>query len=121
VNVVLALLTIAAAGASLMMGMASPIYGNGSADLVPALDSNLRFLGGLGLGLGLTLLWITPSIERQGTLFRVVWGCAFLGGAGRIVSWLTVGAPPLPMLLFALIEVCIIPGLIYWQWRVQSS
>jgi Domain of unknown function (DUF4345) len=40
----------------------------------PVLDSNLRFFWGVCLGIGLAMLWLVPSIERQGTLFRALWG-----------------------------------------------
>jgi Domain of unknown function (DUF4345) len=32
----------------------------------PVLDSSLRFFGGIWLGIGLAMLWLVPSIERQG-------------------------------------------------------
>jgi hypothetical protein len=40
----------------------------------PVLHSNLRFFGGVWLGIRLAMLWLVPSIERQGTLFRALWG-----------------------------------------------
>jgi hypothetical protein len=119
-NVVLALLTVGLAGASFILGTDSPIYG-GSVPNIPALDSNLRFMGGLGLGLGFALLWITPTIEKRGTIFRVVWLCALAGGIGRLVSAYIVGVPPTPMIVFALIEVPGVPLLIYWQHRVAAA
>jgi hypothetical protein len=48
----------------------------------PVLDSNLRFLGGIWLGIGLAMLWLVPSIERQGTLFRALWV-----GAPLFIHW----------------------------------
>lgn len=121
VNVLLALLTIMLAGASLLFGADSPVYEPGSLTSTPALDSNLRFMGGMGLGLGLALLWITPNIERHTTVFRVVWLCALLGGLGRLLSAAMAGMPPLPMILFAAIEVPGVPLLIYWQTRVAAA
>ena len=109
VNAILALVTIGIAGASLFLGVESPIYENGAVPALPSLDSNLRFMGGLGLGLGLALLWITPRIERHGTVFRVVWLSALLGGLGRLVSIALVGSPPMPLLVFTLIEVPGVP------------
>jgi hypothetical protein len=119
-NTLLALLTIALAGASLVFGTDNAIYTN-AVPTIPSLDSNLRFMGGVGLGLGIALLWITPSIEKKGALFRVIWLCALAGGAGRLISAVVVGAPPAPMILFALIEVPGVPLLIYWQHRVARA
>jgi hypothetical protein len=53
--------------------------------LIPVVNSNLRFFGGVWLGLGLAMLWLVPSIERHGILFRALWGAIFLGGAGRLL------------------------------------
>ena len=36
------------------------------------LDSNMRFFGGLWMGFGIAMLWLVPSIERQGVLFRAL-------------------------------------------------
>jgi hypothetical protein len=119
-NLILALLTIFLAGASVIFGTNSPIYGSSVISAIPALDSNLRFAGGMGLGLGVALVWITPRIERHTTVFRLVWICALLGGLGRLVSYALVGQPPMPMLVFTLIEVPGAPLLIWWQNAVAS-
>lgn len=120
-NVILAILTVGLAGNSIIFGTQNSIYG---LDLVPesaALDSNLRFMGGLGLGLGLALLWLIPTIEKHGLLFRTIWIAALLGGIGRLISFFVVGLPPVPMILFTIIEVPGVPLLIYWQYRVSKQ
>lgn len=88
---------------------------------MPALDSNLRFMGGAGVGLGVALVWITPKIEQHTTVFRVVWLCPLAGGSGRLISAAFVGVPPLPMLVLTIIEVLGVPLLLIWQSRVASS
>lgn len=120
-NAALAIITIMLAGASLLLGADSPVYGSEVIPQLPSLDSNLRFMGGMGLGLGLALLWITPRIEKQGKIFQVVWICALLGGIGRIISFAMVGLPPLPLVIFTIIEVPGVPLLIYWQVQVAKS
>ena len=37
------------------------------------------------------MLWLVPSIERQGVLVRALWGAVFLGGVGRLLSMVTLG------------------------------
>lgn len=120
-NALLALLTISLAGASLLMGVDSPVYRSGEIPPLPALDSNLRFMGGVGVGLGVVLLAIVPTIERQTLLFRVIWLCALAGGIGRLISAASVGMPPPPMIAFAALEVPGVPLLIYWQHRVAEA
>lgn len=120
-NALLGFATAALAGMSLALGAASPVYAGEGVPEVPALDSNLRFFGGMGLGLGLILLWVTPSIERHTTLFRAVWICALLGGIGRLVSMAVVGQPPVPMIVFTAIEVPLVPVLLVWQSRVAAD
>lgn len=114
-------MTIGLGGASLLFGVESPVYNAADIPPVPVLDSNLRFMGGLGLGLGLSLLWILPTIEKQVMIFRLIWLCALLGGVGRLVSLAQVGVPPLPLIVFAAIEVPGVPLLIYWQYRVSRA
>lgn len=120
VNGFLALLTIFLGGASLLLGIDSPIYPDGLPEL-PVLDSNLRFLGGLGVGLGVALLWIIPAIEKHTTVFRIIWLCALVGGIGRIISAVAVGVPPTPILIFTAVEVPAVPLLIFWQTRVAAA
>ena len=74
-----------------MLGVKDPLYRPLGLPEAPVLDSNLRFFGGLWLGIGLALLWLVPAIEREGTLFRALWVAVFLGGVGRVLSWLLIG------------------------------
>jgi Domain of unknown function (DUF4345) len=80
-----------ATGIVTMLGVKDPLYRPLGLPAAPVLDSNLRFLGGIWLGIGLAMLWLVPSIERQGTLFRVLWVAVFLGGVGRVLSWIVIG------------------------------
>lgn len=115
VNVVLALWILFRAGLTLFQGTHNPLYGAAAVPELAALDSNLRFLGGIGVAMALLLLWLTPAIAERTTAFRVVWGCRLLGGVGRLVSVAAVGPPPKPMLVFTVSEVFVIPLLLYWQ------
>lgn len=113
-----AIATIGLGAVQVGFGTESPIYSAAKLPGFPILDSNLRFFGGMALGLGLILLWIVPSIERQAALFRAVWICAVLGGIGRLISAATLGAPSNLLLGFTLLEVIGAPAFIYWQHRI---
>ncbi|KJC62441.1 membrane protein [Bradyrhizobium sp. LTSPM299] len=117
---VLALVPIVT-GVITMLGVSDPLYASAGVPALPVLDSNLRFFGGVWLGLGLSLLWLTPRIESQTVLFRVVWGAIFLGGVGRLLSILLVGSPPIPFVGFTALELIGAPLFVYWQHRVAAT
>lgn len=103
------------------LGVNSPVYGSLARLGSPVLDGNLRFFGGMGLGLGLLLLWILPRIERETDLYRAFWFCAFVGGLGRLISIAVVGSPPALFVGITALEVGGAPVFIYWQHRVAVA
>lgn len=121
VNGLVGLATVGLGTVQLLFGVSSPLYADAHLPRFPVLDSNLRFFGGMGLGLGLVLLWILPSIEKQAALFRAVWICALLGGVGRLISVAAVGSPSHLLAAFTLLEVIGAPVLIYWQHQLATS
>lgn len=104
-----------------LRGVADPLYAPVNSPHVILLDTNLRFFSGLWLGLGLALLWLIPSIEKQTVPFRIIWGAIFVGGVGRVLSILLAGAPPAPFVFFTLLEILGAPLFIYWQHRVAQT
>jgi Domain of unknown function (DUF4345) len=120
VTALLALIPIAT-GIVTLLGIRDPIYRRLGLPSSPILDSNLRFFGGIWLGLGLAMLWLVPTIEHQGVLFRALWMAVFLGGVGRLLSWIVIGAPPVPFIGFTLLELVGSPLFIYWQYRIAQS
>lgn len=71
--------------------------------------------------MGLALLWVVPSIEQEGVLFRALWVAVFLGGVGRLLSWFLIGVPPKPFVGFTMLELLGAPLFIYWQARVAHA
>ena len=117
---ILSLIPIAT-GIIAMAGVADPLYAALDLPRSPLLDSNLRFFGGVWLGLGLGMLYLVPSIQRQTVLFRVLWGAVFLGGIGRALSSAFVGLPPLPFMGFTALEIIGAPLFVFWQKQVEGS
>ncbi|MEJ6022220.1 DUF4345 domain-containing protein [Ramlibacter sp. PS4R-6] len=105
-------------GLATMLGVHDPIYSSLRLPENALLDSNLRFFGGVWLGLGVAVYWLIPRLETQVALFRAVWVMIFLGGIGRLLSMLLVGAPPLPFVLFTVLEVLGAPAFIAWHARL---
>ncbi len=58
-----------------------------------ALDSTYRYFGGVYLGVALLALWCLPRIEERANALVVATGAIFLGGIGRLISIVAVGAP----------------------------
>ncbi len=103
-----------------MFGIDDPIYASAGLPDNALLDSNLRFFGGVWLGLGVAVFWLIPNIEKQTVLFRVVWGMIFLGGFGRLVSMLIHGLPPIPFIAFTVLEIVGAPIFVAWQARLAK-
>ena len=116
---VLALIPILT-GAITMMGVHDPLYAALDLPGNPLLDSNLRFLGGVWLGLGLAAFWMVPRLRAQTVLFRVVWGAIFIGGLGRLLSMLVVGWPPALFIAFTVLEIVGAPLFVGWHARVVN-
>jgi hypothetical protein len=104
-----------------LLGLRDPLYVRFGVVPNVVLDSNLRFFGGLWLGVGIAMYWMLPSIERQTALFRALWGMIFLGGIGRVTSILATGAPPSPFLGVLVLELVGAPLFILWQRRVARA
>lgn len=101
-----------------MFGLSDPIYASANLPANALLDSNLRFLSGVWLGLGLAVFWLIPRIETQTVLFRVLWGMIFLGGVGRLLSMFFLGWPPIPFIAFTVLEIVGAPIFVAWQARL---
>lgn len=108
-------------GAVGMMGLSDPLYASAAIPAQALLDSNLRFLSGIWLGLGLAVFWLVPRIEQQTVLYRLLWGMIFIGGIGRLLSMVFAGLPPLPFIGFTVLEIVGAPIFVLWQARVASS
>jgi hypothetical protein len=106
-----------------MMGVHDPLYASLHLPEDATLDSNMRFLAGvwLGLGLGLASWWLVPRIAQETVLFRFLWLMIFLGGIGRLVSMVGVGLPLTPFIGFTALEVLGAPLFVYWQHRVAQN
>jgi Domain of unknown function (DUF4345) len=103
-----------------LLGLRDPLYVRFGVVPNAALDSNLRFFSGLWLGLGIALYVILPRIERHGAVFRAFWGMIFLGGVGRLVSWLDAGAPPSPFFGVIALELVGAPLFVLWHRRIEA-
>ena len=84
------------------------------------LDSHVRYLSGLLLGIGLIFWSRIPEIERRPRLFRGLAGIVVLGGIGRLLGVFLAGPPSLPMFLALAMELLVTPLLSVWQARIAA-
>ena len=107
------LVPVFAGAAGVLLGMGMTNVGGSL-----SLNSHLRYLSGLLLGIGIVFWWNIPHIERVGSLFRVLTLIVVIGGLARLFGLLIDGAPPAPMLFGLVMELVITPVLCVWQSRV---
>ncbi|WP_413060979.1 DUF4345 domain-containing protein [Sphingomonas carotinifaciens] len=106
---------IAAGAAGVLLG---PVW-MGRPPLVPVdLDSHVRYLSGIFLGVGMAFTTCIPAIERQGPRFRLLAALVVAGGFGRLGSLMAVGAPSRGHLVGLLLELVLVPLLVLWQFRI---
>jgi hypothetical protein len=110
-----------ATGAVGLLGLRDPLYVRFGVVPNAVLDSNLRFFSGFWLGTGFVVLWLVPRIEKEGSLFRALWGMIFLGGLGRLVSLAGAGAPPWPFYVVMALELLGAPVFVLWQLRIERG
>src|SRR5688572_7864311 len=87
-----------------LFGVENPLYGSVILPHEPLLDTNLRFYSGLWLMLGLAILGTFRAYEQHMSLYQVIWAMIFMGGIGRLLSLVSIGTPPLPIIGLMLLE-----------------
>ncbi len=85
------------------------------------LDSHVRYLSGLLLGIGLTFWWLIPTIEQRTRLVRVLTAIVVIGGLGRLLGLALNGQPSRVMMFALVMELMVTPLLCVWQARVARG
>jgi Domain of unknown function (DUF4345) len=104
-----------------VFGLTGVIFGTGrfldDAAIVPQLDNQFRYLSGIYLLVSFFIWWMVPTIERHGTLIRIMALVLFIGGLARAVSWATVSQPPFFQIGAMILDLSM-PLLAIWQAKV---
>lgn len=97
--------------------LGSGMLGEGSGT-DPALDSHVRYLSGLLLGIGLAYWQAIPTIETRTARVRLLTALVALGGLMRLIGIFRAGYPGHSMLFGLCMELVVTPLICLWQWRV---
>jgi hypothetical protein len=95
------------------------LFGGGASDI--SLDSHMRYLSGLLLGIGLAFWSFVPRITTVTAACRLLTFLVFVGGLGRLVSLIGQGVPSHGMLLGLAMELVVTPALCWWQGRIATD
>lgn len=115
VLVVLGSVAVASGLSGIVLG---PAFIPGGAPATASVDSEYRFANVFWLAAGLTLWWSLPRPRARRTVTRTVLAIAFLGGFARLASVAAVGWPH-PVFIGALVlELVVVPLVIWWHGRV---
>lgn len=98
-----------------------PAFLSGVAAPAPAdLDSHFRYLSGLLFAIGIAFASCIPGIERKTARFRLLAFLVFVGGLGRLVSYVSIGSPGGGHVFGLGMELVAVPLLVLWQARVAG-
>lgn len=108
-------IVVAITGLNVLFGGASAIPGAlGAAETT--VDNELRFFSVFWLAYGVFSFWVARHIQVQYKFIPFIALAFFLGGVGRLISFLTVG-PPASILIPAMVLEFVIPVFIYIFYR----
>ena len=83
-----------------------------------ALDSHVRYLSGLLLGIGVAFWTTLGRPERYGPRYRLLTAIVVVGGLARLYGVILDGPPPAPMLFGLAMELVVTPAVCWWQTRI---
>ena len=114
-------IAVALAGLALVgFGLAGVFFGANFLDLSGnvVMDSYIRFLKGMLLGIGLIYWSSVPDIERHGERITLVTFILVLGAVPRLMAVIGNGVPTIGILVSLAGELIAAPLLWLWQRRI---
>ena len=114
---VLAVIPVASASGEIMLGPQG--VPGGSPDVLPTVDSALRYANAFKFAVG-PVIWSQLAHVERSLALTVALSTVFGGGLARLRSWQQRGRPhPVSVAAFVL-ETVAVPALIVWQRRIAS-
>lgn len=105
--ILLALIPIGTGTFGVITGLS--IGPGGAADRADYFDTEYRFLSGVWLGIGISLIWAAMNIQQRRQVVSVALIAIGLGAVSRLVGAIITGLPPLPFAVAFLIEATYVP------------
>jgi hypothetical protein len=94
------------------------VFADAAAPVDVSLDSHVRYLSGLLLGIGLVFWATLGRPEAHTACYRVMTAIVFLGGLARLGGLAAAGEPDPPMRLALIMELLVTPAICLWQARI---
>ena len=85
------------------------------------LDNQYRYFSGMYLVVAFLLWSIIPAIEKHGRTLLLISAAVFIGGLGRVVSYMTMGAPSQDLVVGMGIELVVPVIFVIWQRAVAAK
>ncbi len=93
------------------------VTGLGGADI----DSEMRFYSVLWMAYGGVALLVARALPQRIWLLRLMLGIFWLGGLGRVISYVAIGAPHPLFLMLMWIEIALPPVLIALPYGARRN
>lgn len=87
-------------------------------DANPDLDSHVRYLSGLLLGIGIAFVSLIPDLEMQSAKTTLLCSIVVVGGLARLYGITLDGAPSSTMASALIMELGVVPIVWLWQQRL---
>ena len=116
--VVLAVLGAVPVATGLLAIVGGPTVAPGGGPTTPSIDSEYRFVNVFWLAAGLILWWTLRRASDRALVTRVVLVIAATGGIARLISVLVVGWPHPVFVGTIVLELVVVPLVIWWHSRV---
>ncbi|MEP3226068.1 MAG: DUF4345 domain-containing protein [Parasphingorhabdus sp.] len=87
---------------------------------ITALDNQYRYLSGIYIGISAMLFYSAGDIVGRAPLFQMAVLAIFIGGIARVISYLSVGQPPLWQIGGMILELGA-PILLFWQAKLLEA
>ena len=107
-----------AVGSGLYGTILGPAWAPGGSPTSPSVDSEYRFVNVFWLAAGASVWWSLFRLRERATVLRTMLVLAFVGGLARLLSVFVVGWPNPVFTGSMVLELGVVPLVLWWHVRV---